>query len=348
MTAPPRTRQSNFELLRITAMLLVLAVHADFLALGIPKADALAAQPLQTWTRIIIESLALVCVNTFVMISGWFGIRPTLRGAAALIFQCIFFAVLMHIADAAIFGKPISLDYIIKALTLQHAGWFVTAYLILYALSPVLNAFTEHTPARRVALVTLLLLAAEAVIGFWQMKHFERGYSPLSFIILYLLGHCLNAYKQPLRRICAVIKSPFMMYIVLCCANASVIAYCIATADTTGLDRATAYTNPLVIIAAAALVLTFAGITMRPCRAINFVAASAFAVFLLHMDHSSLGCIRFITIVRHTYAAIDGPLCIAAIAGVCIAVYAAAIVIDTPRKWLFAMIVRLARRLRRR
>ena len=160
MTAPPRTRQSNFELLRITAMLLVLAVHADFLALGIPKADALAAQPLQTWTRIIIESLALVCVNTFVMISGWFGIRPTLRGAAALIFQCIFFAVLMHIADAAIFGKPISLDYIIKALTLQHAGWFVTSYLILYALSPVLNAFTEHTPARRGALVTLLLLAA--------------------------------------------------------------------------------------------------------------------------------------------------------------------------------------------
>ena len=73
-------RQSNIELLRIVAMMLVLIVHADFLALGAPDALALKALPVESGLRVWLQGFALVCVDVFVMISGYFGIRPSVRG----------------------------------------------------------------------------------------------------------------------------------------------------------------------------------------------------------------------------------------------------------------------------
>lgn len=45
------TRQSNFEMLRIVSMMLVLVLHADFLSLGIPKANDFYTDPTNAWTR---------------------------------------------------------------------------------------------------------------------------------------------------------------------------------------------------------------------------------------------------------------------------------------------------------
>lgn len=73
-------RQSNFELLRLFAMFLVLVVHSDFWILGRPTATCLIEMPVQSFTKVMVESIAIVCVNCFILISGWFGIKATWRG----------------------------------------------------------------------------------------------------------------------------------------------------------------------------------------------------------------------------------------------------------------------------
>ena len=95
-----KMRFSNIELLRITAMVLVMVLHADFLSLGSPSAAEVVSAPVQSFFRIFTESLSIVCVNVFILISGWFGIRPRLRRFSEFLFQVWFFGVLMYVMSS--------------------------------------------------------------------------------------------------------------------------------------------------------------------------------------------------------------------------------------------------------
>ncbi len=73
-----KQRLVSFELLRIFAMLMVLGLHANFAALHVP--DAYSILTFSGIGRVLCQSLCIVAVNVFVMISGWFGIKPSMRG----------------------------------------------------------------------------------------------------------------------------------------------------------------------------------------------------------------------------------------------------------------------------
>ena len=77
------------ELLRIVAMFLVLVVHADFFSLGTPTQELCQTMPLFAWGQFVVQSIAVVCVNVFVLLSGWFAIRPKWKSFLNFIFQCI-------------------------------------------------------------------------------------------------------------------------------------------------------------------------------------------------------------------------------------------------------------------
>ena len=90
-----KVRNSNMEMLRLLAMFMVLVYHADFLSLGVPKMDFAmnASQWIDSSLRFLIQSACVVCVNVFVMLSGWFGIRPKLDRFISFLFQVTFFTI---------------------------------------------------------------------------------------------------------------------------------------------------------------------------------------------------------------------------------------------------------------
>ena len=90
-----KQRDSNMELLRILAMIGIMVVHADFFALGAPTSDDCIASPIQSMSRLMVESLTIVCVNLFVLLSGWYGIHPKRKRLAEFLFQILFFNVLI-------------------------------------------------------------------------------------------------------------------------------------------------------------------------------------------------------------------------------------------------------------
>ena len=85
-TSKPKVRQSNFELLRIIAMFMVLILHADFGALGQPDKAEIMNFPFAATLRVILEMASIVAVNVFVLISGWFGIRHSIKGITMSLF----------------------------------------------------------------------------------------------------------------------------------------------------------------------------------------------------------------------------------------------------------------------
>ena len=82
-----KTRQSNVELLRLLAMFMVLLLHA-VQSFQWPRGGFLMSQPRLVHLGFsFVEMISVVAVNVFVLISGWFGIRPTTRGLGKFLYQ---------------------------------------------------------------------------------------------------------------------------------------------------------------------------------------------------------------------------------------------------------------------
>lgn len=85
-----KVRQSNFELLRIVAMFMVMMLHVNFLALGKPTMEEVNSATITSFVRILFEVWSVGCVDLFVLISGWFGIKANRKSLFTFIFQVVF------------------------------------------------------------------------------------------------------------------------------------------------------------------------------------------------------------------------------------------------------------------
>ena len=80
-------RESNIELLRIISMILVLLSHASYTSLTPPTIADISTSLDSAFLRVLAESFSVVCVNLFVLISGWYGIKVRWSRFAELIFR---------------------------------------------------------------------------------------------------------------------------------------------------------------------------------------------------------------------------------------------------------------------
>ena len=140
------TRDSNMELLRIIAMILVMIVHANFRALPVPSFEECNTEITSSILRFFSESLSIICVNLFILLSGWYGIKFKARRLSEFLFQVLFFSILGCVIYYAInpFSGNILAPIANILLLKQDNYWFVKAYLGLYIFAPVLNAFIDN------------------------------------------------------------------------------------------------------------------------------------------------------------------------------------------------------------
>lgn len=94
------------ELLRLVAMLSVILFHLDFLGMGI-ELHFIEASPLSTILGAVgLKSLTMSCVNLFVLVSGWYGIRFTLHKLGTLVFQVLFYSLPIYLVIVSIGRTP--------------------------------------------------------------------------------------------------------------------------------------------------------------------------------------------------------------------------------------------------
>ena len=330
-----KERLSNFELLRILAMLLVLLVHCNFFSLGHPTQEEAVNIPIPTFTRCVFESLCICCVNVFVLISGWFGINPSIKSLGNFWFQCVFFIVGIYVVMLIMGKEALSIYGIARCFLLVDKNWFIISYLLLYILSPVLNAFIKEASSRIYMVVLVAFFIFQFVYG-WPMiatPQFAYGYSTISFIGLYLLARYIRLY--PCKWV-ALHKNIYLSSFLVTILVHSIMIYAVIYL---GLEKAIlriiAYNCPLVILLSVCLLLYFSKLHFAS-RWINRIAASCFAVYLLHsttpLDK------YFVTCVNNIYNSTSGMKCLLLLFGFAILVYMAALVIDQLRKYCWQRI----------
>lgn len=279
-------RQSNIELLRILAMFLVLLVHADYFSLGAPNVQEIQMSPKDAISRIFFESVSIVCVNVFVLISGWFGIKPSFKGLSNFIFQCLFFLIGLYLTTIIIGVNELSLKGVAGCFFATKLNWFIKAYLLLYLLSPVLNAFIESATQRTYKLVLISFFLFTCTYGWIGAAAFmDNGYTTLFFIGLYLLSRYIRLYSPRWSS-----YTPGTYFTIYCfCAILVTLASFLTPYffDKEVPLNLYSYICPTTIIGAICLLLAFAKIQIQS-KFINWCAVSSFAVFLMHVSPSTL------------------------------------------------------------
>lgn len=331
------------ELCRVVAMFLVLLVHTGNISLGAPTHESVCAAPLAGFLRFFTQSLSIVCVDVFVMISGWFGINARRSGVFKFVYQYAFFVALLFIVVEPLRGNGIPWLTIVDHVVLSPKYWFFKAYLLLYFLAPVLNSFAK-TASTRLQLNVLIGFFAFQTLYDWcghGLPYIINGYSPVSFIGLYLLMRYIRLHqpKWAMRS-----KSTYLLlfFASVLFVALSVFAFSYVS-DSSRLnpivcERMIGYTAPFTIVESACLILYFSKLQLQN-KFINWLGASCFAVYLLHC-HPLVFEPVFQTAVVRLYESFSlgayYPLMFVGL----VAVYLACIVIDQLRIWSYKCLSR--------
>lgn len=319
-----KSRKSNFELLRIVSMLLVLLTHY-VPTRETPSAELLHSNTLPTLITLELHSLSIVCVNCFVLISGYFGIKLSMRSLANYIYQIIFWSG-ASVLTAYALGLGCGIGLFLRGITW---GWFPWAYLVLMVLSPIINAFVEKCNVHQLGKYIIVFYLLSTIGGYiLGCRDFLTGMSGLSLVGIYLTGAYLRRSNIKLLRMPAWMNIAvyISLGIALLLANIALMLGGIKSSPY-------GYLNPIVIVMAVYLFLAFVRMDIGSNAIINSVAASAFAVYLFHC-HPAIGdwiSNGWITINKSCGAYLSIPVALASF----IAIFLFCFVVDRLRIYSF-------------
>lgn len=260
------TRRSNMELLRIVAMTMIVCGHFFYHGFDHtlkPTAVYRALAPLH------------ICgVNLFFLISGWFGIRFSLRSLVRLVGITFFFSAL-NVGLIALCGLPVEhhILYDLFLFPVSRGGyWFIMVYCALMILSPLLNAGMAAVGRTRfdsfMVLFTFLTLYSCGIGGNYVNVN---GYTIMQAVWLYLVAAWLRQHPSTVGKIptwCLPVG-----FIVFSCATGALFA---SSADYSWIN----YNAPLVACASLCMFLWFTRFDFTS-RAVNLLAPAAFGCYLL-------------------------------------------------------------------
>lgn len=328
-------RQSNMELLRIVAMFLVLVVHADFFSLGTPTQEFCQIHPVFAWGQFFVQSIAVVCVNVFVLLSGWFAIKPRWNSFLNFIFQCFFFSIGTYIVCLCIGISELTLKGISSCFFLSEFYWFIIAYIGLYLFAPIVNTFIETTG--RVALRNFLVaFFVFQTLYAWCSNgatFLLSGTNTLSFIGLYSLARYIRLYPSKYTTLSS--KMYFFLFFLMTLICGTAIYLLTSLGYDFLIGRFYTYVSPIVIISSLLLLLAFSRLSFTS-KLINWVASSCFAVYLLHVNPNVIGyfCQAVSGIVRET----EGVMVLIYLSLFLLMVFVVAVLIDKIRIMLWRRI----------
>lgn len=195
-------RLANIELLRIIAMCMVVMLH--YLGKGNLLPDMNLSMGINGYVAWILETLSIVSVNVYVLISGYFLVDSEFRVGKLikLILQVLFYTILMTIVACAtglLDVSELGIYHIIRQvfpIQMEHY-WFVTAYIIMYILSPVLAAGIKSISQKQLQVIIILFgifMCVEKSILPFTLTNDKKGYDALWFICLFLIAAYIRLY----------------------------------------------------------------------------------------------------------------------------------------------------------
>lgn len=190
-------RNSSVELFRIIATFMVLIVHFNGWFIG-GMPNKLTSLNIPTVSQALIESLSATCVNCFLVITGWYGLKFKWKHVITIWSILVSIYIPCYLLTVIYQGNFSIVTFLIKLFAFGQESYYVQCYLMLLFLSPILNAFIKKY-GKRILPYSLAFWAIEIVFD-WILKNrclsFGHGYELTHFILMYILGQTAFMYKE--------------------------------------------------------------------------------------------------------------------------------------------------------
>ena len=235
--------------------------------------------------------LFFIGVNCFVLISGYFSIKTSLRGFLHLYGFYAFYAFLIaasqYFGDAQYAMMPLGEKWFHIAVHSlmpwdNNGFWFLNAYLALFMMAPMLNAAIASIEKPMYKRVLVLLTILNVVFGgFFSIDLLNTwGFCVAQFVYLYMIGGYLRKYVA----IETIKKSRWQnmgIYVISAALWGGFVAVQAFELPFMGrLFKAFAYNNVLVLTASIGFFLFMLSFDIKS-RAINWLSSSCLAAYLL-------------------------------------------------------------------
>lgn len=243
---------------------------------GMPKHFDLSNPTFFRISQAAIESLTAVCVNSFLIISGFFGIKLKMQSIWKIWLLLISIYVPFYVVNSIFINEFSIIAFQNNICAFTRESYFVQCYLMLMLLSPIFNSFIEKYNRYQILIYVIFLWIIEFSLDILvknQSLGFNHGYSLIHFVLMYLLGRSAYQFKKEIIQI----RKLYYVFGYMICALMLFVAYiCVGRPQIIF-----AYSNPIVIIESFCLFFCFI-YTPFHNRVINTIASSTFAVYIMH------------------------------------------------------------------
>lgn len=274
-------RKSSFELLRIISMLLIVMSHY------VAHSEILNIEC--NVNRIIAQFIFIggkLGVTLFVLISGYFLVNSEfkLKKLLKIILETFFYSITIYLLFILMGKREFSLQTLINSslpiITGQY--WFMTAYVGMYILSPIINFTIKNMDKKFLKNVLLLLFFILYFIPTITTKD-PFGNDVMQFIYLYMIGGYIRLYdiefiKKQNRGLKIGGLSIAAIYL-------TSIAFTILGQKFSFFEKGLVYfagqRSFLILFAGIGLFYYFSQLELQS-KKINFIAKTSLGVYLIH------------------------------------------------------------------
>lgn len=275
-----KKRDSNFELLRICLMLMIIGGHVMM-----NHKEPFILNSSDEIIKLFFRGAFCVAVNAFVLISGYFGIQFKKDRLIRLVIQTLFYSSVFMLL-AVYMGwhrfSPIPDAYaFLPILTKQY--WFVTCYVVLYVIAPWLNIWVENLEKdmyKRFLMVGFLIVYVWPTISFlFNTPQFigDSGFGIVNFCYLYMLGRYLRIHYVD-KSSSYYYLGGYLMSVVLLFICQYTISWVLGFEFTSWIS----YNTLFCFVGSICLFMAFKNIKIYS-KVINYWAKPCLAVYLIHM-----------------------------------------------------------------
>lgn len=298
-----KPKMANMELLRCIAMMMVVVLHylgKSSLLADLTK-ENMGSVGVAAW---LLESLCIVAVNLYMLISGYFLCEASfkLSRLLKLLLQVFTYSVVIGLV-AAVFGlvpaEELTTYYFVQILFPVSMGhyWFLTAYVFLYLLLPFLTMAVKRMTKEQMKLALGLLLFAFCVLKSIlpvRLDMDEMGYDCLWYICVFMVAAYIRKFGVPFLQKKGRGITLYLLNVVLIFVGTFALRFIYLKTGSLGLLLSVCmeYNHVLVLLASVGLFAAF--LRVRVSDKISGVICEAAPYTLgVYLMHENLG-VRYV------------------------------------------------------
>ena len=250
-------RDLRIDLLRIFSMLFIIMHHCIINDFGLQT--MLKENTLTRFGNllIIMNSIVIVGVNLFFLMSGYCKIHLKPQTVLLLIIKVYLISTLIQLTGLLSGHIPFDSDWIKNTLNPFDYYWFLGAYILLMFTSPLLNLIIDNISLSMFKYYVIGFFLIICIYGFTidGSLHLSYGYSYLMAVALYILGNGIRKFQNEWTLLLYNRKFYILTWFTVILLNSLLIKLLYKSGN--GLRAWTfyAYNNPCVAIASITLLL---------------------------------------------------------------------------------------------